>query len=99
MLTVAFGKSSMSRTQVQLWYNRFKEGREDFNEDDRLVARVHQQPMEHWSNEENLIFDNRRITIRDIADDVGISYVSFTPLGSIGPQQVVSIELDHQRDV
>ena len=33
MLTAAFGESTMSRTQVQLWYNRFKEGREDFNED------------------------------------------------------------------
>ena len=25
MLTVAIGKSTMSRTQVQLWYNRFKQ--------------------------------------------------------------------------
>ena len=32
MLTVAFGKSTMSRTKVQLWYNRFKEGREDIND-------------------------------------------------------------------
>lgn len=35
MLTVAFGESTMSRTQVQLWYNRFKEGREDVNDDAR----------------------------------------------------------------
>ena len=33
MLTVAFRESTMSRTQVQLWYNRFKEGREDVNGD------------------------------------------------------------------
>ena len=26
----------MSRKQVQLWYNRFKEGREDVNDDSRL---------------------------------------------------------------
>ena len=25
----------MSRTQVQLWYNRFKEGRKDVNDDAR----------------------------------------------------------------
>ena len=46
MLTVAFGKSIMSRTQVQLWYNRFKEDRENVNDDAH-----HQQPMktlEHW---------------------------------------------------
>ena len=26
MLTVVFGQSTMSRTQVQLWYKQFKEG-------------------------------------------------------------------------
>ena len=30
MLTMAVGECTMSRTQLQLWYNRFKEGREDF---------------------------------------------------------------------
>ena len=33
MLTVSFNESTMSRTQVQLWYNRFKEGRQDVNDD------------------------------------------------------------------
>ena len=32
MLTVTFGESTMSRTQVQFWYKRFKEGREDVND-------------------------------------------------------------------
>ena len=41
MLTVGFGESTMSRTQVQLWYNSFKEGRENVNDD----ARANQQPM------------------------------------------------------
>ena len=36
MSTVAFGESTMSRTQVQLWYNRFREDREDINDDARL---------------------------------------------------------------
>ena len=31
MLIVGFGESTMSRTQVQLWYNRFKEGRKYVN--------------------------------------------------------------------
>ena len=31
MLTMAFGASNLSRTQVQLWYNRVKENREDLN--------------------------------------------------------------------
>ena len=33
MLTVAFGESTVISTQVQLRYNRFKEGREDVNDD------------------------------------------------------------------
>ena len=36
MLTVTFGESTMSRTQVQLWYNWFKEGRENINDYARL---------------------------------------------------------------
>ena len=35
MLTVAFGESTICRIQVQLWYNRFKEDREDVNDDAR----------------------------------------------------------------
>ena len=35
MLTVAFSESTMSRTQVQLQYTRFKEGHEDDNNDAR----------------------------------------------------------------
>ena len=34
MLTVAFGKSTMNRTQVQLWYNWLKKCRENVNDDD-----------------------------------------------------------------
>ena len=45
MLAVAFDESTTSRTQIQLWYNGFKEGREDVNDDARLVARARQQPM------------------------------------------------------
>ena len=33
MMTVAFGESAMSRTQVQFWYYRFKEDRKDVNND------------------------------------------------------------------
>ena len=38
MLTVVFGESTMSRTQVQL-YNRFKEGREDVNDGARCSVK------------------------------------------------------------
>ena len=39
MLTVAFGESIMSTMQVQLLYKRFKEGREDVNDDAQLKSK------------------------------------------------------------
>ena len=33
MLTVLFSESTMSRTQVQLWFKRFKKSPEDLNDD------------------------------------------------------------------
>ena len=35
MSTVAFGEPTMNGTQVQLWYNRLKESREDVNDNAR----------------------------------------------------------------
>ena len=72
MLTVAFAESTVSRTQIPLWYNRFKEGREEVIDDtDELIARVLQQPMK-----KKMILDNLRITIGAVADDVDISFSS-----------------------
>ena len=76
MLTVAFGKSTMSRTQVQLWYNRFKEGREDINDEasrDRLSTSTTGENIEAVKK---TILDNTRITIREITDDVALSFGS-----------------------
>ena len=76
MLTVAFCGSTMSRTQVQLWYNRFKEGQEDVNNDtqprttsntsrtDKNIEAVKKMILDRW------------IFIREVTDDVGISFGS-----------------------
>ena len=45
MLTVAFREYTMSRTQIQLWYNQFEKGREDVNAKLVLVARARQHPI------------------------------------------------------
>ena len=39
MLTKTFFESTISRTQVQLWYNRFKKGRESSLKDDARPSR------------------------------------------------------------
>ena len=60
-LTVAFGESTMSRTQVQLRYNRFKESREYVNDDARPNTSTTDENIEAVKK---MILDNRRITIR-----------------------------------
>ena len=61
MLTVAFDESTMSATQVQLWYNRFKEGWKDVNDDARPGRRSASITDENIEALKKLILDNRRI--------------------------------------
>ena len=70
MLTAAFGESRVSRTQVQLWYNWFKQddarsGRPSTSTTDENIEAVNK-----------MRFDNLRFTIREVVDDVGLSFGS-----------------------
>ena len=73
MLTVVFGESAMIRTQVQLCYNRFKEGPEDVYGDIRPVHLCMSTTDENIKSMKKTILDSRRIMIREVADEVGIS--------------------------
>ena len=63
----------MNRTQVQLWYNRFKKGREEDNDDDRpgrwSVSTINKSNI---GAVKKMILGNRRITLREVTDDVYI---------------------------
>ena len=76
MLTVAFGESTMSKTRVYEWYKRFKEGREDVEDDDRPGRPSTSITDDNVEQVKKMILENRRITIREVADDVGISFGS-----------------------
>ena len=75
MLIVAFGESTtmFGRTQVQLWYNWFKEGWEDTNDDTRPDCLSTSTTNENIEAVNKMILDNRWITIREVADNVGNS--------------------------
>ena len=60
MFTAAFGESTMSRTQIQLWYNRFKEGREDVNDDTRPGRPSTSTADENIETVKKMILDNLR---------------------------------------
>ena len=73
MLTMTFGESTMSKTRVYEWYKRFKESREDDNSPGRPNTSTTDDNVEQVKK---MILENRRITIREVADDVGISFGS-----------------------
>ena len=77
MLTVTFSEFTMSRTQVQLWDNRYKENQEDVN-DDACPGRPRTSTTDdNIKAIKKIIFSNCQITIREIADNVGISFDSY----------------------
>ena len=67
-----FCVSTMSRIQVQLWYNRFKEGRENVNGDARPGRPSTSTTDENIEASKKMILNNLRITIRDVANNVNI---------------------------
>ena len=64
----------MSETQVQLCYNRFKEGREDVKNDARSDRPSPSTTDENIEAVKKRILDNRLITIREVDDDIDISF-------------------------
>ena len=70
----AIGESTMTRTQVQLLCNLFKEGQEDINEDARPDCPSASTTNEDIGAIKKMILDNHPITIKVVADDVYISF-------------------------
>ena len=61
MMSVVFGESTMSRTQVQLQYKQFKEGREDVNDNPRPGGPSTSTTDENIEAVKKLILNIRRI--------------------------------------
>lgn len=72
----------MSKTRVYDWYKRFKEGRQDVEDEDRPGRPKPSITEDNVEQVKKMIFENRRITIRKVADDVGISFRSFQAIFS-----------------
>ena len=59
-----------------MWYNRFKEGRENVKDDARPGRPSTSTTDENIEAAKKMILDNCRLTIRAAADDVAISFGS-----------------------
>ena len=66
MLLNAYGEKAMKKTAVYMWYNRFKEGRENIK-DDQHSGRPSVVTSSHVAAFKQLLDNDRRNMIRDIA--------------------------------
>ena len=73
MLKVAYGDCTVSQKSVYKWYKLFTEGREEVNDDARPGRPSTSTTSENTKAVKKIVMENRRITIREVAEDVGIS--------------------------
>jgi len=73
LLQQAYGEDAMGRTQVFDWFRRFKEGRTSVESDPRSGRPSKLRNEELIAKVITFFRNNRRMTVREIADDCGIS--------------------------
>ncbi|UYV75508.1 hypothetical protein LAZ67_13000431 [Cordylochernes scorpioides] len=73
MLTVAYGEATLDRSNVYRWYKMFSEGREDVNDEERAGRPSTSTTGEKINEVEKMILANRRIIVREVAEDLNIS--------------------------
>ncbi|UYV83955.1 hypothetical protein LAZ67_X000694 [Cordylochernes scorpioides] len=73
MLTVTYGEATLDRSNVYRWYKMFSEGREDVNDEERAGRPSTSTTDEKINELEKMILANRRITVREVAEDLNIS--------------------------
>ncbi|XP_037509168.2 protein GVQW3-like [Rhipicephalus sanguineus] len=75
-IKTAFGDDAMSRTQIKEWYNRFKDGRTSVESEPRSGRPSTCRNDQVIAEVNAVVIRDRRVTIREIAEEVGISTFS-----------------------
>jgi len=69
----AFGDDAMSITRIKAWYNRFKDGRTSVDSEPRHGRPSTSRNDNVINQVRTLVKQDRRITVRELADEVGVS--------------------------
>jgi len=73
LLQQAHGEDAMGRTEVFDWFCRFKEGRTSIESDPHSGRPSTSRNKEMIAEVRTIVRNNRRLTVREIADDCGIT--------------------------
>jgi len=76
MLQKCYGDNTLSKTQVYQWYERFKSGREAVKDDARPGRPSTSKTDENVDEIRQLLIENRKLTIREIAETTNIWFGS-----------------------
>ena len=77
MLTVAYGEATLDRSNVYRWYKMFAEGREDVNDEEPAGRSSSSTTDENIDEVKKIVLVNRRITVREVPEDLNISIGSY----------------------
>jgi transposase len=69
----AFGNDAMGVTQIKEWYNRFKKGRTSVDSGQRTGRPSTSRNPDVINKVRSLIMEDRQLTVREIANNIGIS--------------------------
>ena len=69
----AFGDDAMSITRIKEWYNRFKDGSTSVDSEPRHGRPSTSRNDNVINQVRTLVMQDRRITVRELADEVGVS--------------------------
>lgn len=72
MLQQGYGKECMSRTQCYEWFNRFKLGRTTIKDNEKSGRPSTSTDDDHVQKVHDVIRKNRRLTVREVSEEVGI---------------------------
>jgi transposase len=72
MLQQAYGEDCLSRTQCYEWYQRFKSGRTSIEDDPKSGRPSSSTGDDHIEKVRSVIRENRRLTVREVSEEVGI---------------------------
>lgn len=89
-LQTVYGDSVLTYACIRKWFRRFSEGRESVQDDERKGRPVSVKTETLVSSVENYVLEDRRVSVRNIAESFSISYGTAQEIltGNLGMRRV-----------